>query len=106
MNEKELSERSDVLLENYIITVEVEARCMLEMVKRQIMPVVKTADLEADSGLEDLIAASKSLQEKVDDMHDIEEFADQAKVARDLRLGTMVEIRALCDRLEAMVPAG
>merc|ERR1712129_417228 len=77
MNKEECQARADVLHDHYVGTVEMEA----------------------------LTKAVIILQSALGKMHDAPSSFEKAKLARDLRLVSMVELRKVCDDAEAVVPA-
>ena len=100
--EKELSARKEVILEHYTGTVEMECLCMIEMIKAHVIPAVKAAEL---GPLADLEAAVPQLEAGLAAVHAAEDPAEKAKLARELRLETMIDVRTICDDAEGVVPA-
>lgn len=49
-------------------------------------------------------AAVKTLHNKLHELESAPEGEDRARVARDIRLVTMEEVRSICDETEAIVP--
>merc|ERR1712100_979920 len=90
--------RKEVILEHYTGTVEMECLCMIEMIKAHVIPAVKAAEL---GPLADLEAAVPQLEAGLAAVHP----AEKAKLARELRLETMIDVRTICDDAEAVVPA-
>ncbi|CAJ1962677.1 unnamed protein product [Cylindrotheca closterium] len=100
MTADELHARQNVLHDHYAGIVEMEARVMIDMINQHVIPSIYAAEAE-DHELE----ASVAILERA--LHEIEEAEDsysKAKLARVLRLETMIEIRKLCDAAEAVVP--
>ena len=96
----ELEARQNVLHDHYTGTVEMEARTMIDMINQHVVPSIYAA-----GGVDEELEASTGILEKA--LHEIEEAEDsyeKAKLARVLRLETMVEVRKLCDAAEAVVP--
>ena len=93
--------RQTILLDHYVGTVEMEAKCMIEMINKHVIPSVKAAGV---GPLADLEAAVPVLEAAVAKIHASEGEA-QGNVARELRLETMESIRATCDAAEAVCPA-
>eukprot|EP00928_Gymnodinium_smaydae_P061286 TRINITY_DN45401_c0_g1_i1.p1 TRINITY_DN45401_c0_g1~~TRINITY_DN45401_c0_g1_i1.p1 ORF type:complete len:893 (+),score=180.53 TRINITY_DN45401_c0_g1_i1:134-2812(+) len=102
-SEEELHERTEVIHENYVITVEIEVRCLLDMCRGLILPVARRAGLaiEADR----LTECLQRLELGLDGLADAQEFYAQARLARELRLDNMVRARRMCDDLETKLPA-
>ena len=84
-SENELKSRTEILLENYVKTVNIEALTMLEMAKKEIYPAVNRY-------IGEVIATLKS-KEQVD----LNAFADRelAKKLTDANDGLMAEIKTL-----------
>jgi glutamine synthetase len=102
MSSVELTARQNVLHDHYTGTVEMEAGAMIDMINQHVLPSLREAGLEDDE-IEDSVDILKKA------LHEIEETEDsyeKAKLARVLRLATMVDIRKFCDAAEAIVPAG
>ena len=98
---EECAARQQILLDHYVGVVDMEAKCMIDMINKHVIPSVKAAGL---GPLADLEAAVGTLEAAV---HAIEESEGeaQATLARDLRLETMEAIRAHCDAAEKVCPA-
>ena len=101
-NGEELAARQDVLHDHYTGTVEMEALTMVDMINQHVIPSVKAAGVGPLSELE---AAVPKLQEAVAAIHAAESSLEKARLARVLRLETMIDIRDVCDSAEAVVPA-
>jgi glutamine synthetase len=97
----ECAARQDVLHDHYTGTVEMEALCLIDMINQHIIPSVKAAGLGPLSELE---AAIGTLKEAVGGIHHAETSLEKARLARVLRLETMIDVRAICDAAEAIVP--
>mmetsp|Transcript_34832 Transcript_34832/g.75694 ORF Transcript_34832/g.75694 Transcript_34832/m.75694 type:complete len:722 (-) Transcript_34832:66-2231(-) len=98
---EETEARKEILLEHYIGVVEMEVLTMADMISQHVAPSGMSARLNVDSvlaGAEKILAALKAV-------HDEKNLDEGASLARTLRLETMVEVRKLCDDLEAKVPA-
>jgi len=105
MSEEDLRERADTMLENYIIMVEIEAICLMEMITEQVIPTVKAAGLQDHSLLMQLQESVAELKADFNSLQDIEEFEGKAAASQTVRLEKMVAVRRLCDQLETLVPA-
>ena len=81
LNRRELEARAIVMYENYAKTINVEARTMLEMVNRQIMPVVMDYETKLAEGLVALksLGVSGSAQSQI--INDIDSRLGELKVA-------------------------
>eukprot|EP00629_Pelagomonadales_sp_RCC1024_P008252 CAMPEP_0119276054 /NCGR_PEP_ID=MMETSP1329-20130426/14769_1 /TAXON_ID=114041 /ORGANISM="Genus nov. species nov., Strain RCC1024" /LENGTH=701 /DNA_ID=CAMNT_0007276475 /DNA_START=32 /DNA_END=2137 /DNA_ORIENTATION=+ len=97
----ECAARQAVLLDHYVGTVEIEAKCMVDMLYKHVIPSAKAAELPELAALE---AATGTLDAAIAAMH-AAEGPEQAKLARVLRLETMEEIRGTCDAAEVKCPA-
>lgn len=103
MSKEETLARADAMHEQYAGMVEIELKCMLEMVSRQCVPACKEAGLtdsatQLTSGLADLKAALHT-------METAEGAYAKAQAARVARLETMEAVREVCDAAEALCPA-
>lgn len=94
--------RQDVLHGHYTGTVEMEALTLIDMINLNIIPSVKAAGV---GPLSDLQAAVPKLQKALHDIHHAASPYEKAKLARVLRLETMLEVRDVCDAAEEVVPA-
>lgn len=100
MSPVELQARQNVMHDHYTGTVEMEARTMIDMINQSVVPAIYAA-----GGVDEELEASVGILERA--LHEIEEEEDpyaKAKLARVLRLETMIEIRKLCDEAEGLVP--
>jgi len=88
----------------YIGTVEMEAQVMVEMIKQHVRPAAAEAQLDS-ARLDALTAAAKSVQAGLAGVHAESDTKAKAAAARVLRLETMEAARAVCDEVEAEVPA-
>jgi len=101
MSKEECDARTLVMFDHYTGSVEMEALSMIDMMKQNIIPSAKAAEL-ATGELEAAVAAVSDGLAKVHAGAD--EYA-KATAARELRLETMESARAVCDKVEAEVPA-
>jgi glutamine synthetase len=129
LSKAELHARTEILFENYAKTINVEARTMIDMARRQILPAAmkfaekaagaRSAFASADAvcqtperllkvlgeGIDALDVATRKLDEataKAAGMHPIEKRSESC---RDQIVPAMVALRAAADRLETMVGA-
>jgi glutamine synthetase len=98
---KECEARQTVLLEHYTGTVEMEALTMVDMINQHVIPSCKAAGIPIDH----LQAGVGKIKGIIASIHAAATPLEAARIARDLRLETMVEIREHCDAAEAVVPA-
>merc|ERR1712048_151039 len=99
---EECKARQDVLHDHYTGTVEMEALSLIDMINQHIIPSVKAAGVGPLAELESIVPV---LKEAVAEIHAAEGSYEKAKLARVLRLETMVDHRAVCDAAEEVVPA-
>jgi glutamine synthetase len=98
----ECEARQSVLIEHYIGTVEIEAKCMIDMLNQHIIPSVKRAEI---GPLEELQKSVTILEKALIDIHATADEVSKGTLARKLRLETMVDVREHVDAAEAVVPA-
>lgn len=103
MSAEECASRRDVLLEHYAGTVEIEAKCLLQMINQHVIPSVKRAGVGPK--VEQFNEAAKILQDALHIIHAEDDLKKKAEMSRMLRLEDMVDIRSLCDEAESVVPA-
>lgn len=99
---EECAARQDVLHDHYCGTVEMEALCLIDMIQKHIIPSVKKSGMGSLSDLEGCIDKLKADVAKI---HAADSSYEKAKIARVLRLETMMDVRAVCDATEAVVPS-
>mmetsp|Transcript_8114 Transcript_8114/g.11685 ORF Transcript_8114/g.11685 Transcript_8114/m.11685 type:complete len:716 (-) Transcript_8114:279-2426(-) len=102
LSKEECEARQVVLHDHYTGTVEMEALTLVDMINQNIIPACKTAGVGDVAGLESSVATLKSA---IAEIHGTEDSYEKAKLARVLRLETMIDIRAICDAAEEVVPA-
>jgi len=98
----ECAARQDVLHDHYTGTVEMEALTMVDMIAQHVIPSVKAAGV---GPLAELEAAVTTIKDAVAGVHAAESSLEKARLARVLRLETMIDIREICDAAEEVVPA-
>ena len=124
----ELHSRYEILLENYSKTVNIEALTMVDMAKKEILPAVEkytksladtlaakkaavaglpckyeTAAVTKLSELSDSIAdATDDLEAEIEKFQAIEDVTAAANDIRDVILGKMDSLRAVCDEAETI----
>jgi len=99
---EECEARQTVLHDHYTGTVEMEALTLIDMIQQHIIPSVKAAGVGPLKELEGLIPV---LRKALAGIHAAPTSYEKAKLARVLRLETMVEMRGVCDAAEDVVPA-
>jgi len=102
LSKEECESRQNVLHDHYMGTVDIEAKTLVDMINQHIIPSVKAAGLGPLSELEGAVTTLKSA---VAEIHATEGSHQAAQLSRVLRLETMVDIRAVCDAAEEVVPA-
>ncbi len=129
LSETELEARADILLEAYSMTTNIEAKTMLSIAKRQILPAaarysgrlgdsigsVGAAGVSADTQkkmleeicalITDLSAGIEDLEAAVAESGAIEDCAGQAETFRNIVIPAMEKVREAADRLELIVDA-
>ena len=124
----ELHSRYEILLENYSKTVNIEALTMVDMAKKEILPAVEkytksladtlaakkaavaglpckyeTAAVTKLSELSDSITdATDNLEAEIEKFQAIEDVTEAANDIRDVILGKMDSLRAVCDEAETI----
>ncbi|MDH4201667.1 MAG: glutamine synthetase III [Phycisphaerae bacterium] len=129
LTKHELHARTDILLENYSKSINIEAGVTLSIAKRQILPVcidycanlaasvgiiadsgvsnkVVRKSLEKVSGLvEDLDDAIEDLEAAIEKAQKISKAVQQARSYRDDVIPAMAQVRQAADALEMLVDA-
>jgi glutamine synthetase len=100
-SKQECHSREVVLHDHYSGTVEMEALCLVDMINQHIIPAVKEAGV---GPLAELQSDVQTLRGAIAGLHDAKTSYEKAKLARVLRLETMLDIRKHCDSAEAVVP--
>lgn len=102
MTKEETLAREECLLGHYIGTVEIEAGTLIDMINQHVIPSTQKANLP--SSVTDLEQAVTTLKAALHEIHDTEDSYEKAKLARVLRLETMIEIRNIVDAIEEVIP--
>lgn len=102
LTKEECESRQHILHDHYTGTVDIEAKCMIDMINQHIIPSVKAAGV---GPLSDLQASVDTLKVAIADIHNVESSYEKAQLSRVLRLETMIDIRAFCDAAEEVCPA-
>ena len=102
---EECEARQTLLLKHYVGTVEMEAGCMIDMINQHIIPSCQVSvGPKFGPLISQLEGAVGTLQKALHEIHHEGDVVSQAKLARVLRLETMIAIREICDSAEAIVP--
>ena len=127
----ELKSRCEINLDNYRKTVHIEAKTMLDMARREILPAVtayadtlalgvnarraavgasvggyEARQIEKLSALSEKIdAAAEELETALDAYHAMSEVQSSAEFIRDSVLPKMTALRSPCDAAEKLIPA-
>ena len=104
LSPEECEARENILLLHYIGTVEIELKCMIDLMNQHVIPSMKNAQVDDDL-LGKLMQGVAKLQKDWDTVHETDGLEAQANKARTLRLETMEEVRSLCDKAESICPA-
>ena len=129
--EKEMHSRHEIMLENYVKTLRIEANTMIDMVYKQILPAITayTKDIcetgAAKKALSDLISTDyevetaqkltsltasiaksvRELENQVSAASEMNGVESLARIYRDLIVTKMEEVRSYCDKAEFMTAA-
>jgi len=103
MSAEECAARRDVMLDHYVGTVEIEVKCMIQMLNQHVIPSVKKAGV--GPSVQSLNEAVQTLHDAMSIIHHEDDLKRKADMARMLRLEDMVDMRALADAAEAACPA-
>jgi len=102
MSKEETEARCDAMHAMYYGMVEIEIKCMLEMVKTMCIPAATTAGVNVSN----LKAGVGKLEAALHSMETAGDAYAASKAARVARLEVMEEVRGYCDAAESEVPAG
>ena len=100
-----LSVLCDYYCTDYCTVLRTQANCLLDMLRQHVIPAAKAAAVDTTllGQLQDCVG---KLQEAQAAVHVAGDLLDvRAERARTMRLETMVEVRAVVDAVEAVVPA-
>jgi len=106
MSSAETKCREAVMYDQYCNVVEMECLCMIDMIRQHVLPsALKAMGIGICAGPPDkLRQCLETLESKLKVMEEAEEGQPRARVARELRLEVMAEVRAVCDEAEALIP--
>jgi len=99
MTADECVARTEILYDHYSGTVEIEAKCMVDMINQHVLPSATKANLST-SALQSFVGR---LDKEIHAFEKLEGLA-KAQAARVMRLETMMDGRKICDEIEGMVP--
>ena len=91
MSKKEAEARAEVMYEHYVGTVEIEAKCMIDMITMNVIPDCKKAGLSS-SYTSALASAATTIKTALEAIGAMDSEYDKALASRVLRLETMDEI--------------
>ena len=97
----ECAARRTILLDLYVGTIEMEVGCMIDMINQHTIPSAKAAGIDAAG----MSAGVVKLEAALKEMHAAADEYEAAKLARVLRLDTMIDVRKVVDDVEAICPA-
>jgi len=105
MSKDETLARAEAMHVQYTGLVEIELKCMIEMIQTMVVPASKVGGI--DGGLIAKIEAGVGkLKAGLHSMETAPSPYESSKAARVARLETMEAVRALCDEAESKCPAG
>ncbi|MBQ9375433.1 MAG: glutamine synthetase type III, partial [Ruminococcus sp.] len=125
--EAEIYSRRDIMLENYVKSVNIEAATMVDMARKEIIPAVakfasdtasavavkkSVSDVvcnyetrlvsELSALIDDMDTATTELESVVAELKDIEEIMDQSAFVRDNMAPAMDKLREAADKAETL----
>ena len=103
LSKDECEARQQVMLEHYVGTVEIEAKCMVVMLRKHVIPSAINGALHEE--VTELQQGVIDLEASIAKIHAAETPGAAARIARELRLEQMEAVRAIADFVEADVPA-
>ena len=102
LSREECFARAEIMFNHYSNVVEIEVKCMIDMIVQNIIPGLRTAGL---GPLQELEAAVDKLQHDFDEIHHSTDPEHRAQLSRTLRLETMIDVRKICTEAERVCPA-
>lgn len=99
---EECAARRTVLFNHYVSTVEMEVKCMIDMINQNVLPSMRRAGVGYVAELEKGV---KTLENAWEEVHHTSDLYARATKARTLRLETMIDVRKVCDAAEGVCPA-
>jgi len=101
LTKEDCAARQETMLNLYIGQVEVEAKCMIDMINQHVIPSCKASSVPVEALIKDV----ETLKHALHQIEQTEDSVKKAHLSRTLRLETMIEIRKDCDNAEEIVPA-
>jgi glutamine synthetase len=114
LSERELEAREEVLTEQYVVKLNIEAETAASIARTQILPAVvrhlaelkaagnETLIGETDELLRELVFAIQKL-ESVNEIHDDDTIEQEARYMLDTVIPAMTAVREVADKLERIV---
>ena len=103
LNSAESLAREAAMYQQYAGLVEIEALSMVDMLNQHVIPAMTEA--KTGPAIDELAKGVKQLKTALAAIHATEDDKEKAALSRVLRLETMVNVRSLCDKAEAVCPA-
>lgn len=101
LSKAECESRQTIMLNHYVGQVEIEVLSMIEMMQKHIIPAAK----ESQNAYTDKLSSElTTLQNALHAIHHTDDAKERARLARTLRLETMINSRKVCDEVEALIP--
>eukprot|EP00965_Chrysotila_dentata_P087238 2880475-Pleurochrysis_carterae.AAC.3 len=105
MDADETRARAEAMHLQYAGIVEIEARCMVDMIQTMVLPAIGASPAVVPAELVETLRGAKARIDAA--LHEMEAALTahkRAEAARVLRLTLMEQVRAACDEAEAIVP--
>jgi glutamine synthetase len=102
LSREECVARVEVMFAHYCQVVEIEVKCMIDMILQHIIPGLRTAGVGPVSELEEAV---KRLERDFEVIHHTCDGEEKAQLSRTLRLETMIDVRKICTEAERVCPA-
>jgi len=102
MTKQETLARAEVMYVQYTGTVDIEAKCMRDMILQHVVPDATKAGFGDKAG--ELKGMASKIESELMAIEAEESEYEKAKKARVLRLETMEDVRKVCDEVEGLVP--
>ena len=101
MKPEEAVARTEVMYDHYTGTVDIEAKCMMDMIHQHVLPAANKAGLSTTN----LLGGAKKIQVQLEAIERLSSSYEKAVESRKLRLDTMEDVRKHCDAAEDAIPA-
>jgi glutamine synthetase len=102
LTREECVARAVTMFNHYSSVVEIEVKCMIDMISQHIIPGLRTAGVGPVKELEESV---NRLQQDFDVIHHTSDPEEKAQLSRVLRLETMIDVRKICTEAERVCPA-